>query len=213
MNLMPTPLLAIEGDIVGIIILVLTVLGYFVRAIKGNGDAPAVPPIRKNRPELKTEIEEFLEEISGKAARPEPPRPAPVQRQPEQRPPPRNRPPVKQTIKKGTNKPPLAKKSLGAGKPTKSLADQHLPQSNLGGGLRTHLATYMHADRVGQEAQRDVQSQIPAQIKSDLGYSGAAAATAVPKTVHPLVKLLRDPQGARTAIALQEILQRPKWLK
>jgi hypothetical protein len=36
------------------------------------------------------------------------------------------------------------------------------------------------------------------------------AATVASAPVHPLIRLLRDPQGVRQAVALQEILQQPR---
>ena len=198
------PLLADFEDIVGIIFIVLSVLGIFVRAIKGENNA-APQPRRKDPAKTRTEIEEFLEEITGKTNRP------PAREQPK-RTPPVSRPPVKQNPKKANRKP-LAGQPTVTTAPVGKLSEQHLQTSNLGGDLRAHLASYMQTDRVGQEVQRDLQSQIPQEVMTDLGRAAATAMAPVQPVVHPLVKLLRDPQGVRTAIALQEILQKPRSLR
>lgn len=209
------PVLAFDRDLIGIVIAVIWVLGIVVRVIKGSKEN-VEPPARRDRPEqLRTEIEEFLDEIAGNSQR------KPNRQVPEQKPPERTRPPVKtQTNKKQTPKQKQTAKSTlkptvkptVASKPVK-LAEQHLQTSNLGGELRSHLATYMQTDRVGQEVQRDMQNRIAAEVEADLGRPTATQAPPVQTPVHPLVKMLRDPQGARTAIAIQEILQRPRSLR
>jgi hypothetical protein len=202
------PLLAFDADYIGIIILVLSVLGMFVRAIKGNNEH-ANPPVPKNRPEkLRTEIEEFLDEIAGNSSK-KPTRPAPEQPRPA-----RARPPVKQQQPKkpAAKAKPVVKQQSQPAKPVK-LSEQHLQPSNLGAELRSHLATYMQSDRVGQEVQRDLKNRIAEEVEADLGRPAASNSSATGAVVHPLAKLLREPQGVRTAIALQEILQKPRALR
>lgn len=202
---LPLPLLAFDADIIGVIFLVLSVLGIIVRAIKGNAEN-VNPPARRNRPELRTEIEDFLDEIAGKEAR-KPNRPVPEQRAPE-----RSRPPVKPQAKKQAPKQKPPAKPAATAKPVK-LSEQHLQTSDLGTNLRSHLATYMQTDRVGQEVQRDLKSRIAEGVEADLGRPVAMESPSAQKPLHPFVALLRDPQGVRTAIALQEILQKPKSLR
>jgi hypothetical protein len=201
------PLLAVDFDIVGIIILVLSVLGMFVRAIKGNPEN-VNPPARPNRPEkLRTEIEDFLEEIAVKSPK-KADRPVPQQRPPE-----RTRPPVKQQQpKRQSAKPKPPAKPAAASKPVK-LSEQHMKTSDLGSSLRSHVSTYMQADRVSQEVQRDLKSRRSADSPTDLGRPPMLESPSGQKPVHPLVMMLRDPQGVQTAIAVHEILQKPRALR
>jgi hypothetical protein len=201
---LPLPVLAFDfGEVVGIIILVLTVLGWFVRAIKGQGENQ--PPVRRANPNPgRSEIETFLEELSGNA-----------QKRPPVRPNPPNRPPVAKAPKK-PNKQPAGNKPPKAPKPVMSLADKHLSSSNLGSGLRSHVSTYMQTDRVAAEVQQDLKSRIAEDVRTDLGPSTMMtniAATVASAPVHPLISLLRDPKGVRQAIALQEILQKPRSMR
>src|SRR5262245_10144312 len=136
---LPLPVLAFDRDLIGIAVAVIWVLGIVVRVLKGNKEN-VNPPAQRQRPEqLRTEIQEFLDEIAGNAPQ------KPKRQAPEQQVPDRPRPPVKpQANKKQTpkQKAPLKStvKPTVATKPGK-LADQHLQTSNLGGELRSHLAT------------------------------------------------------------------------
>jgi hypothetical protein len=199
---MPLLLAFDTGEIFGIIILVLTILGWFVRAIKGQGENPPLAR-RANPPKpARSEIETFLEELSGSAPKRPPVRPAPP-----------NKPPVVKAAKKPSKQPPAAKPPKA---PKASLADKHLGSSNLGSGLRSHVSSYMQTDRVAAEVQQDLKSRIGENVQTDLGAAVMmtnTAATVKSAPIHPLITLLRDPAGVRQAIALQEILQKPRSLR
>src|SRR5262249_28535746 len=159
---------------------------------KGQGENQP-PPRRANPNQVRTEIETFLEELSGNAPKRPPVRPNP--------------PPARQGLAKPPKKPlkPPPPKPAKTPKPVASLAEKHLASSNLGSGLRTHVSAYMQPDRIGEEVQQDVKSRIPEEVKADLGPLTTVAPTVVAAApVHPLVALLRDPKGVRQAIALQE---------
>jgi hypothetical protein len=206
------PVLALEvGEIIGIIFLVISALGWFVKAIKGDGGA-ANPPVR--RPDgNRLEIESFLEEISStKPNRPpaKPDRPA--------RPPERSRPAAAKTVKK-PQKPPRPQQAAQPQKEPKRaspLSEQHLAKSNLGEGLRTHVSGYLQPDHIAGEVAQDLAGVLPTKTRAEIGrgpsVSGVTTSTEA-KPIHPLIGLLQDPQGVRQAIVLQEVLQRPKALR
>lgn len=203
--MLPLPLLAFDLDreVIGIIAFVIWILGMIIRAVKSNQDtAAATKPPRAGEP-ARTEIETFLDEISGKS-----PKRAPAKANSPKRPP-------MAKGKKLKSLEPVGKTEASA-KPRVSLANQHLPTSNLGAGLRNHVSSFLQADRVATEVERDLPNRIAQEVNADLGprqLTSPTAAIAKPVAVHPLIRLLRDQQGVRQAIALQEILQKPRALR
>lgn len=200
------------GEIIGIIFLVVSALGWFVKVVKGQADAvqrPRIGPPEGVR--MRTEIETFLEEISTAANPNRPPAKTNAPPRPAERP----RPPGAKAGKK-SGKPQPGAKPQKTPKPIASLAEQHLASSNLGAGVRSHVSDYMQPERIAAEVKQDLAGLIPAQVQAEIGrgksISGVATSTAA-EPIHPLITLLRNPQGVRQAIVLQEILQRPKALR
>ncbi len=200
------------GEIIGIIFLVVSALGWFVKVVKGQADAvqrPRIGPPEGVR--MRTEIETFLEEISSAANPNRPPAKTNAPPRPAERP----RPAGAKAGKKPGKPQPGAKPQKGP-KPIASLAEKHLSSSNLGEGVRSHVSDYMQPERIAAEVQQDLAGLIPAQVQAEIGrgksVSGVATSTAS-APIHPLITLLRNPQGVRQAIVLQEILQRPKALR
>ena len=198
-----TPVLALDvGEILGVIFLVLSVLGWFVKAVKGQNGNAAAPQAKKPAPQMRRmEIEDFLEEISGGKLRTPPAGPVKQNKV--------NKPRQEQAAAaKKANKPEKASKP----KPVAALAQQHLAKSKVGEGLRAHVSNFAKAERIPDEVQQDLKSRIADEVRADLGAGGLAAAVPPSKrpTAHPLIGLLRNPEGVRQAIALQEILQRPR---
>ena len=77
-----SPLLAIDpGAIVGLIVLVLSVLGWLVNLIKGEDNAPKARPRQGNAAgkDLRSEIQNFLDELSGGQKPRRPNRPVPAE--------------------------------------------------------------------------------------------------------------------------------------
>lgn len=199
---LPLPILAFDREVIGIIAFVIWILGMIVRAVKNNQEA-APPKPRRDPETTRTEIETFLEEISGKSPK---------------RPPAKPNPPKRPPVAKG-KKPKVLEPTVKAevpAKPRTSLSEQHLQTSNLGAGVRSHVSAFIQADRVAAEVQRDVPNRIAKEVDADLGprqLTSTMAPSIRPAPVHPLINLLRDPQGVRQAIALQEILQKPRALR
>lgn len=202
------PVLAVEiTEVFGLIFVVLSILGYIVKAIKEqNANKPPLRRPQQPPNQRRSEIETFLEEISGGQVRKPPSRPTPP-----------NRPPAKQraenvTPPKKPNKPAKAAKSP---KPVAGLAGQHLAKSSVGEGLRSHVSSFIkNEEQLSDEVRQDMKSRIDDEVRADFGSSRLAAAPEVQRPqAHPLVALLRNPEGIRQAITLQEILQPPKALR
>lgn len=188
-------------QIIGISVLVITVLGWLVNIVQGNTDnGPRQPKPKPKANSGRSEIEDLLQELSGSkgkqkpAQQREPARPA--------------KPPVERSRAKSK---PGPQKLTGlpaqaTSRPSTRAAVSNLPSSNLGGELRSH--------QLGNQIDAAVRKEITDAVQIDLGTGiAAASATPVERPVHPLVKVLRDPNGVRQAILLNEVLQRPKALR
>lgn len=184
-------------QIIGISVLVITVLSWFVNYIQGN-TPDGVP--RQQRPPSKpqsgrSEIEELLQELSGEKRRPKP-------EQREQPPrPPRPQPERARAKPKPAPQKPASAPSSGTPRTPARVAGAAFPSGNLGEGIRSH--------QMGSQIDVAVQKEVAA-VQHDLGNRIAPAAPPQERQLHPLVKILRDPNGMRQAILLNEILQRPK---
>lgn len=212
MNSYPPVLADLDvGNILGIIFLVVSVLGWFVKVVKGQADEAPRPPVQRPEGErMRTEVETFLEEISAPNVK----RP-PAKANPPQRPAERPRPAASKSGKKSAKQQPVAKPKQ-APKPIASLSEKHLRSSNLGEGVRAHVTDYMQSERIAAEVRQDLAGLIPAQVQAKIGRGASVSAVATSTAaapVHPLITLLRNPQGIRQAIVLQEILKRPKSLQ
>lgn len=220
MNLLPV--LAVDvGAIVGLIVLVLSFLGWIVNLIKGEeGARKPAPPRRGNAggKDLRSEIQDFLDELTVTRNPQSPPARG---MEPEEdviildEEPPRR--PVRQAKpekprKKGKPAPALVE----ATSPAKPLSQQHLPASRLGSGVQQHVATHMAAGQVAAEAQRFIGNRVAEAVQQDMG-AATAAKGAVPNlslaTLHPALKFITQPGALRDAIILSEILQPPKSLR
>jgi len=92
----------------------------------------------------------------------------------------------------------------------------NLSRAPLGADLREHVSQAM-AERVKAQAERDLPhlaSSVAEQVKADLGeFSVSKKATAPRSTASPLIQMLIDPQSARQAVLMSEIMGRPKALR
>ena len=73
----------------------------------------------------------------------------------------------------------------------------------------------MH-ERVAAQAQRDLPhlaNRVDEEVKQDLGTFSVSGKKAAPASSMPLVKMLRNPQSARNAVIIAEVLGRPKALR
>ena len=86
----------------------------------------------------------------------------------------------------------------------------------LGADLREHVSKVM-GERVKAQAERDLPhlaSTMAAKVQEDLGdFSVSKKAVDAGSTASPLIQMLRNPQTARQAVLMAEIMGRPKALR
>ena len=200
------------SQIIGLCVLVISFLSWFVNLFQNNQQAGAAAKQQRPKPKaVQSEIEALLEQLTGEKPKPKPPRreqPAPVGSPPRPPKPQRDRgknasrTPSTRNIPQG----PLSPSAGGPSMSTDSrLGAPILGTSNLGGEVRSHT--------LGNRVEAAVQREITAAVQHDLGNRISAAVPSQSDQPHPLVKILRDPNGVRQAVLLNEILQRPKSLR
>lgn len=218
-----TPLLAIDpGAIVGLIVLVLSVLGWLVNLIKGEDNAPKARPRPGNGAgkDLRSEIQDFLDELSGgrKPARPNrPAREEEVIILEEDQPVPKPVRPAKPQKQRKKDKVAATPAAAASGaRPLSQVQQQHLQTSNLGSGVQQHLASHMAAGHVTAQAEAFIGHRVEQAVQKDISTEllavGAVPGLSTPK-LHPALSFLARPGSIRDAIVLNEILQPPKSLR
>lgn len=196
---LPQPVLAVEiGVLVFVVFVIIGIIKAILQAAGGQAGAGkrALAP-RQDR--LKDEIENFLREAGGKKRPAEPPREV-VAEAPPARPqraqplPPQRRPPRRPAVKRP---------ALTSPPPGRDLETRHLERGvQLGEGVRGHLGQYMEERVAGTVQQHLGSTEEGRHAAAQFPRPGQAAA-------HPLLSLLRSPEGMRQAIVLNEILTRP----
>jgi len=194
------------SQIIGLIIFTVSVLSWFVNLVQG--DKPNGAPRPKNRPRdpVQSDLEKFLQEVVGNKGQPEKKRPTTPQgsQQKQQR-----QANAKNGGKGKSQQPRPAKADPVAQRPGERAAASHLQTSVMGQGVRSHVHSHLEPNRIGAAVQKD----IDAAVLKDLGPTAENDAVVRAGNIHPLAKALRDPQGVRQAILLNEILSRPKSLR
>jgi hypothetical protein len=188
------------GQIIGLCVLVVSVLSWFVNVIQGNtpDGAPRQPKAKPGAQTGRVEIEHLLQELAGDKSKPkrererreQPPRPA---RSPSER----GQKKVKSAPQRPGGPPPYVPT-----RPTPRVSETHLPSSNPGAAIRAH--------QIGSRVDVAVSKDLTATVQHDLGNRISAALPPERPKVHPLINLLREPAGIRQAILMNEILQRPR---
>ena len=194
--MIPLVLALDPGSVVATIIFTISIISYFYSAIQGiSANAAKNKPQKKEGPrsDLENLLNQFLGDQKktqqGKSERQQqrPPKPPGNRSQSKQNP--ANKRPAEQ------QKPVQSRKVIKTSEPT-------LPTAQLGQGVRTH--------HLGNRVNEAVEKEIVEKVKSDLGDSYSAVAGRSGADVHPLVKAIRDPEGIRQAILLNEILMPPR---
>lgn len=197
------------SQIIGLCVLVISFLSWFVNLIQGNKPQGGVRP-KPQKPQSKpvqSDIETLLQQLTGEKPKPKPARREQTQTAPSPRPPKPPRDRGKNSPATTSPRNPSPGKTAARTVPAipAILADSPLVASQIGSEVRSqHLG-----NRVDTAVNRD----ITAAVQHDLGKDIAVIGRANSEPIHPLVKVLRDPGGVRQALILNEILQRPKGLR
>ncbi len=201
-------------------------------AVWNAGQEPKAAPRRENP--HRNEIEQFLEEVgrrrpaanaaqrgesvspnatAPRPIRPPQPMPVPIQRMPGQAS--RARPEMpKPTARLPQTLPPQTPPS----RPGAEIAARKAPGSeDLGTQVQAHLNEYLDSSRMSQRVKADLGSSVERGVREHLGKTETRGTeekeTPAAPTDAPIQSLLRNPAGVRSAILLNEILQRPKCLR
>ncbi|MFQ5731655.1 MAG: hypothetical protein ACE5KM_06855 [Planctomycetaceae bacterium] len=183
------------GTIITLVIVVISFIGWIINLVneksKQNAPRPA-PPRRGVRDDrFEQDIDVFLQQVGGRRAAWQDevavevvPESELLERQAEER----------------------------RGRKLSSIEDRHVETSRLGEGVRSHVETHMRG-ALDAPGKRDAGSRIEAVVEADFGKSIAAQAEPPPRqraAVEPdeIVRMLRDPEGVRKAIILNEVLTR-----
>ncbi|MEX0702271.1 MAG: hypothetical protein WD069_09265 [Planctomycetales bacterium] len=217
------PLLAqIEGcSAVAVAFVVITIIGWILQLVSGakrqeqqRARRPVQPRPRDDR--LQSEIDLFLEEVGGRRRPPEPARrrepagPAILEVVPEERPRAEGRLPSARS-RPAQPQPPQRTAAQRA-----RIESRHIDSSRLGGEVRAHLQESLEVSRVSAHVSQHLAPIVEKSDSEHLGMFtggggalGTAATTRSSGLTHPVVALVRNPQGMRQAILLSEILGRP----
>jgi len=190
------------------------------------GKTQAAPP-RDNQ--FRNEIEVFLEEVGRRRSPTDPQRggagrgadaAGPPTTRPMMRPQPANPAPRPTGSANPTKpEPPKAEPQAGPPRPGAEIASRKAPVSDdLGAQIRAHLGQYLESSRLSQQVRTDLGKAVERAVRDHLGATvtgSVAAPDQVDATAQsvPLLALLRNPAGVRTAILVNEILERPKCLR
>jgi hypothetical protein len=194
-----------------------------------DGKTQGAPSRRDNQ--FRNEIEVFLEEVGRRGSPSDPPQRREAGRggsaaaMPMARPtmPPQPARPVPRPTGPANPtkaEPPKVVPQVGPPRPGAEIASRKAPVSDdLGAQIRAHLSQYLESSRLSQRARTDLGKAVELAVREHLGTmdTGGAAGLdpldARTQSGQPIVALLRDPAGVRTAILVNEILERPKCLR
>ena len=200
---------AAEGSVVMAIVLIISVISWIVNLIQGN-TAQGKPVTPRPRPQRPNDQEQFLE-----ASKPVkvPERERERKRTVPER---QTRPDDKRPIKPRQTQPkrPAAaqQRPTQPDRPGTRLAQTHLAQTAMGQGGRSSIGPQAVDSNVKKDVDTAVQRDNTDAVRNDIGTDGTLGAVQV-QAVHPLIQALRNPQGVRQAILLNEVLSRPKSLR
>jgi len=216
------PVLAADaGIIIFIIIMALSGINWLMNNLGGNNQpqrpAGGVRPRREPNRGLQAEIDKFLAEVGGnkpqhqqkqrKTPQPKPasPRtqkparmPVPAQERKRQRvqPQPEKPKPKRKSLETKHSKKPI---SWEMGDTVRSHVQQHLPSGHLDKIIQQDLGHQLEDSITTRFGKLDDALQ----LEGDQSHSGRS------DTAQKLVNLLRDPEGVRQAILVNEVLSQP----
>ncbi|MCX7408934.1 MAG: hypothetical protein NTZ32_12725 [Planctomycetales bacterium] len=201
---MPEPILAALdiGQIFWLIVVSISVVSWIVNVIQGNPQNGAPRPQNRPKDPVQSELEKFLQEVVGGKRPVEQNRPAvPQQKQ------------SRNANEKKGGKPKQqrsAKSNSSSQRQGERVVQSTMPTTNFDDGVRSqHLQTSMEPNRIEAAVQRDIDGAVLQDLGSDRSRETGQRAD----NPHPLVAVLRSPQGIRQAILLNEVLGKPKALR
>lgn len=235
---MPNLLLAdIEG--LGVVIFLVVSFISWILNMKNDGNKKGNRP-RPNRPRagqagagagqqargagkpdaLKSELEAFLQEVTGQKQKPKPqnkPRPIPAKA-------PRKRiQPREQPAAVAREKPTRKRPKKAAPRPS---SQRRQPKKELGSKLREHVDDYMGESRVEKHVEEHMTEgvsgrkdrRIGAHVRQHLGSSISGVPVQIevdpkPANTAEIIEMLRDPNSVRNAVIINEILKKPRALR
>lgn len=195
------------GNIVVVIIFVISILSGIINLIQGN--KPDGTPRVKQPPKSPPDIDDLLRQLMGEKPKakqePKPPKPPKRQAQQADRGRSKPNPALERPAMARAPIPPRQTSQTRQSVATIDARDATLPTSSLGQSVRSHHL----GNRVDQSVEKDISKAVVA----DLGNSPLAVPSIPDQPLHPLVSVLRDPQGIRQAVLLNEILKKPKGFR
>lgn len=227
------PLLAAGGTAISVLFLIIAFISWLWNVFNGNQNAPggkrqqpqAGMGGRKVDQELKAEIDRFLKNVMGQKQSDEGVEVVVVEEsdQPRRsRPKPRAQPETSKRASSEVIAQVEESSTMSSPRPGGRISQRRGPGStNLGSGVRQHVAEHMQEGRVLQQVQQHLAHGVAEKVQQDLGTFSAAESVAAPlrpaRTDRPavtaagIVKAMRDPEGLRQAFVLNLILSRRRF--
>lgn len=217
-------LLLAQGDgcsAVAVAFVVITIIGWIMQLISGakpgqpqRGGARPIRPARQRDERLQQEIDLFLEQVDGKRRATE--RPKPAQGRPPQQ------APVLEVVPEDRPRRPHRPSTIRSRTEQATAVPQAAPPAAPQPAAQRQLAERRKAPAPGLSQRRE--AELPRRVFAEgqaveltaaenqgtfAGRGGGEGTGGASGTVHPIVSMLRTPQGMRQAIMLREVLDRP----
>lgn len=228
------PILAAGGTAISVLFLVIAFISWLWNVFNGNQNAPGAgrrpqpqPGGRRVEPDLQAEINRFLKNVMGQKQGHEEEMEVLVVEDEDA--PPRRRQKSRSKAEAAKRKSAAAQakpdgsEGPGEARPGGRISQRKGPGStNLGSGVRQHVADHMQEGRVLQQAQSHLAHGVAEKVQQDLGTftgvapAGAAATVTTARqaaTALSVAKLMRDPVSLKEAFVLNLILDRPNFGK
>ena len=195
------------GNIVVVIIFVISILSGIINLIQGNkpDGTPRVKQPSKSPPDIDNLLRQLMGEQPKPKQEPKPPRPPKRQNQQPERARSKPNPALERPAMARAPIPPRQTNQNRPSASTIETREAKRPASNLGESVRSH--------HLGNRVEQSVEKDISKAVASDLGRSSMGVQSIPEEPLHPLVSIIRDPQGIRQAMLLNEVLKRPKGFR
>lgn len=199
----PQALMAGIGDVVPALFIIIALISGFLNFLKEKKNTAEAEDLRRRKRERKQnqpddELSAFLNDVGASETTTRP------QQRRRKRPSQRDRAQQRQQQREEAQ----AETERSRRRPGKSgVAERHLDTSDLGTVSSRHVESSVESRHL--ESQVAGQHLFEAEDDDDAGAAAAGRSSGA----HPLVKLLRKPEGIRNAIILNEILQPPPSLR